>query len=47
VLALGVWFGNEVITTWEWLSAVVIVIGVILIVFANLQKSDKKTALNT
>jgi drug/metabolite transporter (DMT)-like permease len=37
-LALGVWFANEVITTWEWLSAVVIVIGVILIVVANIKK---------
>ncbi len=37
-LALGVWFGNEVITQWEWVSAVVIVFGVILIVFANLKK---------
>jgi drug/metabolite transporter (DMT)-like permease len=41
-LALGVWFANEVITTWEWLSAVVIVLGVVMIVSANLQKSDKK-----
>lgn len=45
-LALGVWFGNEVITQWEWVSAVVIVLGVVMIVFANLRKSDKKTALN-
>jgi drug/metabolite transporter (DMT)-like permease len=37
-LALGVWIGDEVIARWEWLSAVVIVAGVILIVIANIKK---------
>jgi drug/metabolite transporter (DMT)-like permease len=38
-LSLGIWFGNEIITHWEWLSALVIVSGVVLIVLANLQKT--------
>jgi drug/metabolite transporter (DMT)-like permease len=38
-LALGIWFGNEIITHWEWLSALVIVGGVVLIVLASLQKN--------
>jgi drug/metabolite transporter (DMT)-like permease len=39
-LALGVWFGNEVITKWEWASAIVIVIGVILIALAAIRKPE-------
>jgi drug/metabolite transporter (DMT)-like permease len=38
-LGLGIWAGNETITRGEWLSALVIVGGVVLIVFANLQKN--------
>jgi drug/metabolite transporter (DMT)-like permease len=39
-LALGIWFADEVITKWEWFSAIVIVSGVILIVLAAIKKPD-------
>jgi drug/metabolite transporter (DMT)-like permease len=37
-IALGVWFADEIITKWEWLSALVIVLGVVMIVFSNIKK---------
>jgi drug/metabolite transporter (DMT)-like permease len=40
-LGLGVLLANEVVTVWEWKSAAVIVIGVVLIVLAALTKSKK------
>jgi drug/metabolite transporter (DMT)-like permease len=38
-LGLGVLFAEEVVTAWEWNSAAVIVIGVMLIVVAAIRKS--------
>ncbi len=37
-LILGVAFGAEIISAWEWLSAAIIVVGVILIVYASIKK---------
>jgi drug/metabolite transporter (DMT)-like permease len=38
-LILGVAFAQEIISTWEWLSAAVIVVGVVLIVIASIKKT--------
>ncbi len=37
-IALGVWLGNETVTSGEWTAAAVIVIGVMMIVYAALRK---------
>jgi drug/metabolite transporter (DMT)-like permease len=37
-LVLGISFGSELVSSWEWLSALVIVGGVALIIFATIKK---------
>jgi drug/metabolite transporter (DMT)-like permease len=41
-LGLGVFFANEVVTAWEWKSAAIIVMGVMLIVIAALRKNTQR-----
>jgi drug/metabolite transporter (DMT)-like permease len=41
-LILGVAFGGESITRWEWLSAAIIVLGIVLIVFASVRNSPSR-----
>jgi drug/metabolite transporter (DMT)-like permease len=43
-LGLGVLFAEEVVSAWEWNSAAVIVIGVMLIVVAAIRKSHQQSA---
>jgi drug/metabolite transporter (DMT)-like permease len=38
-LVLGVAFAKEIVTSWEWLSAVVIVVGVALIIVATVKRA--------
>ncbi len=44
LVLLGVLFGQEITSQWEWLSAVVIVLGVFLIVLASLSQQACQSA---